>query len=266
MKCTILGAGSPTYQLPYTKNTHLPAYLLEDGEDCILFECTENMVTRLSEISVPLSRLSTVAITHVHLDHFQLPALVLSLFCTKIAGGQISDILTVYAPQEVIRAYYAIMDLQVPDRKGRGFEYPQITFVPVSDSNNRTGSLTLMSKPVYHGNGAVESVAYRVEKQGKIVAYSGDCGMCEGIKTIARDADLFLCDSSVQIGDFSSSSKYGHFNPFEVGIVCKEAGVKRVVLVHYAGYDLPEAMITECKRSGFTGEVICGQDYMTYEV
>ena len=44
----------------------------------------------------------------------------------------------------------------------------------------------------------VNSVGYRIEAGGAVLAYTGDSGPCEEVVEMARDADLFVAEATYQ--------------------------------------------------------------------
>ena len=69
-------------------------------------------------------------------------------------------------------------------------------------------------------------------RPGRIVVYSGDTRPCESILEASRDADLLIHDCSFanEMTDWAKESK--HSTAGEVGVLAKEAGVRRLVLTH----------------------------------
>lgn len=128
------------------------------------------------------------------------------------------------------------------------------------------GNAKLSAVNVYHGFGKVDAVAYRLETPEGVLVYSGDCGDNPQIRHIAQNADLFLCDTSARIGDADNATGYGHLNPKQVGEISMQANAKRVALTHYFGVDTDDDMISDCKSSGFTGEVIVAKDFQVIEI
>jgi ribonuclease BN (tRNA processing enzyme) len=119
----------------------------------------------------------------------------------------------------------------------------------------------LLSFPVYHGFGKVNALAFRlVLASGRVVAYSGDTGTCPGLIQAAKDADLFICEASAPLGNDAMATGYGHLNPRQAGEVAKVCGVKKLVLTHYSGRDPDEAMLVDCRLSGFEGEIVIAKD------
>lgn len=46
----------------------------------------------------------------------------------------------------------------------------------------------------------VEAYGFRLGYQGRTLTYSGDTGPCDALDTLARGADLFLCEASFTAG------------------------------------------------------------------
>lgn len=55
-------------------------------------------------------------------------------------------------------------------------------------------------------------------------------------------------------------------NPRQAGEVAKTCGVKKLVLTHYSGRDSDEAMLADCRLSGFEGEIVIAKDGDQYEI
>ncbi|MFP3871190.1 MAG: MBL fold metallo-hydrolase, partial [Syntrophobacteria bacterium] len=100
------------------------------------------------------------------------------------------------------------------------------------------------------------SLGYRLEIEGDLVlAYSGDTDYCANVIALARDADLFFCECS-----FPDHLKTeGHLSPRWAGRVAREAGCKRMVLVHlYPACDETD-VVAACRRE-YSGEVEVAED------
>ena len=68
-------------------------------------------------------------------------------------------------------------------------------------------TFTVTSMPVAH---RPESLAYRItDERGKRMVYSGDTDVCDGLKAIATDADLMICESAFPDGQKVD----GHLTP-----------------------------------------------------
>jgi len=117
----------------------------------------------------------------------------------------------------------------------------------------------LLAFSVFHAYGKILALAYRLETPGGVFVYSGDSGAGLDLEKAARNADIFLCDCSADIGEDKSGTS-GHLNSYQAGELALKTGVKKLWLTHYSGKDSPEEIIKECSRSGFSGEVLVVKD------
>ena len=72
---------------------------------------------------------------------------------------------------------------------------------------------------------------YRVELGGKVIAYCTDTGVCDNAVTLARNADLLITECGLKPGE--TSPEWPHLNPENAIAIAKEAGAKRLALMHF---------------------------------
>ncbi len=82
--------------------------------------------------------------------------------------------------------------------------------------------------PVRHYD--LEAYGFRVQAE-RLVAYSGDSGPCDPLAELARDADLFLCEATLERGELEGDDR-GHLDPHEVATAAAAGGAARLVLTH----------------------------------
>ena len=116
-------------------------------------------------------------------------------------------------------------------------------------------------------------LGFRITTSGKIVTVSGVTVDCDGVRALAKDADLLIqccymaeaaIDSDLKraIADHVLASA-GHANR-----IARAANPKKMILTHLAAFqsgDLLEKAVSEA-GDGFAGEVILGADLMTVKV
>jgi ribonuclease Z len=117
------------------------------------------------------------------------------------------------------------------------------------------GGVQITSTPVSHRN--TPTVAVRLENAptGQAIVYSSDTEPCPTLIRLAAGADLLLHEAT---GEYS-----GHSSPVQAAEVARQAGVAKLVLIHYPvhGVDL------EAWRLGaaeFPGPVALAQDGDVY--
>ena len=73
---------------------------------------------------------------------------------------------------------------------------------------------------------------YRIELEGKTIAYTGDCGFTEAARKLAQGADVLICECSNKKTE--SPDNWGHFDPVQAATLAKESNVKQLILTHFA--------------------------------
>jgi ribonuclease BN (tRNA processing enzyme) len=95
----------------------------------------------------------------------------------------------------------------------------------------------------------VPTLAVRVEAGGKVFAYSADCLPCEGALTVAKGADLFLCDAICAAGDgehaVTHARRLMHPNAVEAAEMALQAGAGQLALCHIGRFGDPERIREE---------------------
>jgi ribonuclease BN (tRNA processing enzyme) len=71
----------------------------------------------------------------------------------------------------------------------------------------------------------------RVTSNGRTLAYSGDSGPSERLVEVARDADLFLCEATLEAGDLDGEPR-GHLDVGEAVAAFEASGARRLLLTH----------------------------------
>ena len=87
-----------------------------------------------------------------------------------------------------------------------------------------------LHRPHRPGRHPVEAFGFRIEHEGRSLAYSGDTGACDALDELARGADLFLCEASFTHGKEDIPDL--HLNGREAGENAARAGAGRLVLTH----------------------------------
>jgi len=83
---------------------------------------------------------------------------------------------------------------------------------------------------------------FRLEAEGKIVAYSGDTRPCPSLAELARGADVLIHDCTFPEAFSEHRRKTGvgtfaHTSPMELGRIAADAGVKLLVATHIGHVD-----------------------------
>lgn len=80
-------------------------------------------------------------------------------------------------------------------------------------------------------NHAGLTLGYRIEAEGKIVAYCPDTGYCENAVQLGRNADLLITECAYRSGE--EDPDWPHLNPETAARIARESGAKQLVLTHF---------------------------------
>ena len=217
---TVVGC-SPAWPNPGGAHS---GYLVESAEGSrLLLDCGPGVLSRL-RAREGWPRIDAIAITHMHPDHVgdlapwlwgQLtgPARGLSgpeLWLPPGGHRELEHFATRFDEAFAVREYEG----------GRTFTAAGLAVTPY---------------PVQHYD--EPTFALRIEEGATVLAYSADTGPTPSLVTVARDADLFLCEATLG-PDGEQQRPRGHLTAAEAAEAAREAGAKRLLLVHRAA-ELP---------------------------
>lgn len=203
-----------------------------------------------------LADIDAVVISHLHPDHC---IDLTSLYVTRTyrPQGALSERLPVYGPagsaQRLAAAYEGIGDGGMDG---------------VLDFRRVSASLPIHIGPFvvrpYLVNHPVEAFGFRVEADGRVLAYSGDTDTCDALGPLLADADLALVDSAFVEGrdDVRDIHLTGR-RAAEAAVAA--GGVKRLMLTHIPPWNDPEVCRAEA-AAVWPGEVELARPDATYEV
>jgi ribonuclease Z len=227
---------------------------LRGRQSTVLIDCGGNAVRQLQRLEVPLESLERVILTHSHPDHTAgFPLLVEMLW---LAGRR--EPLPVHGPAEaidVMRRVWAQWDTS----DWRGLFELEWCVVPLEvDAPVALGAdFDLTAAPGDHSVPVFGVRAVERESGGTVV-YSADGEPSPGIQALARGADLLVHEAT--------GASYGHSSAQGAARLAREAGARRLLLVHLAPQRAELAGEVEAARAIFGGEVWLGQDLERHAV
>jgi ribonuclease BN (tRNA processing enzyme) len=108
---------------------------------------------------------------------------------------------------------------------------------------------------------------YRLELDGKVIAYCTDTLVCDNAIEIAHDADLLILECGMKLGESSQNSH--HIGPADAIYTARKAHAKRLALVHFGPEAYPTLADRDAVKLAFIlqfPELIVTRDDMTIEV
>jgi ribonuclease BN (tRNA processing enzyme) len=220
VRLTVIGS-SPAWPNPGSAHS---GYMLEANGTRLLLDCGPGVLGRLREEEL-WPTIDGIAITHWHLDHWgDLVPWVWGSFYLATNGPLPRPQLWV---QPGGPAFLTDLGerLGFPDMFERTFElYEYEPNVPF-----RVGPLAV--RPVRVPHYKLQTYAFRVECDGRALAYSGDSAPSDELVTAAADSDLFVCEATLLRGELDGQPR-GHLSLEEAAEAFQASGAKRLLVTH----------------------------------
>ena len=251
---TILGSGTCVPSL----DRSACSVLIELPGAKLLFDSGPGTMRRLLEAGITLFDISFIFYSHLHPDHTG--ELVNFLFSNKypderkrtrpltlIAGDGFSvffnGLRRVYGEWiELKPELFQIIELSTAWKDVRRFSGFEVASIPVNHT------------PL--------SLSYRITgSSGLSVVYSGDTDFCENLIEISKEADLFICESSLP----DALKVKGHLTPSLAGEIARRANVRKLILTHFYP-ECDQADIEKECRGTYAGPLILSKDLMRMEL
>lgn len=282
MKLTVLGSGSPE---AYARRAS-SGYLIEVGEDRILFDCGGGVVDNLVRSGRLPKDITHLFFTHYHTDHMMDYARLVHAAWDegarplKVFGPKPLAEITVgyFGPNGVLshdlRARTELtQSQQVWAARGgtlpRPWPAPEITEIEPGFRCEGNG-WQLSSAQATHAQPILECLGFALEANGKKFVYSGDTGINPEITALCRDADFLLHWCYRGSGEILHPSLMAFSpDPGEIARMAASVGVKRVFLTHFRIHMDSEEGHTKALAdlaANFDGDAGIVEDLDTFEI
>jgi len=227
------------------------------GGKIIVLDTGPGTMRRLLETGTTIFDISYLLYSHLHPDHTG--ELVPLLFATKYPDTrQRREPLAIMAGLGFVDFYSGLRDvfhdwIQLPEGM------VTITELSTTGRDRRTfEGITIETLPMAH---RPESIGFRITgSDGRVVVYSGDTDVCENLVTLAKDADVLICESALP----DELKVPGHLSPSLAGEMAASANVRTLVLTHFYPECDHADIRKECRKT-FDGELLLAEDLMDIE-
>lgn len=247
MKLTILGSGTAAPLL----ERNCAGYLVEAGNQKLLFDSGAGTIRRLLEIKANLFDIGHIFYTHLHNDHINdLGAIIWS----SNYGGKRKKPLNLYGPKGFKKYFGILLDKLLKPTK-LNFK---INLKELKNSELGISPIMIKTFPIRHSS-TTKSVAYRIRHKGKLLAYLGDTGYNAQAINAAKDADFLMVECS------APKEVEGHLTPVLAGKIAAKANVKNLILTHFYPEVLKTNIRKACSRE-FGGRIILARDRMKIKI
>ncbi|MBA3016694.1 MAG: ribonuclease Z [Proteobacteria bacterium] len=251
LSVTILGSGTC---VPSLRRSSCSA-LIETGGKKLVFDLGPGTMRRLLEVDTKIFDISFIFFSHFHPDHTG--ELVTFLFATKYPDKeQRQEPITLVAGKGFSELYNKLKMVY-----GNWVELePGLMNIIELDNKNydiiKFDDFTIESIPVEHSD---ESLAYRVtSRNGISVVYSGDTDFSNNLVTLAKEADLLICESALP----DELKVKGHLTPSLAGKIATMANVRKLMLTHFYPECDEVDIEKECRKT-YSKKLILAEDLMT---
>ncbi len=156
-----------------------------------LIDCGASSLPALKRPGIARDDIDLILITHFHGDHFGgLPFLLLDAQFTRRTRP-----LVIAGPQGIEMRLTQLMEALF-ENSSRTKQRFDLSVVALKPEERRTfGAVDVTPFPVLHGESGGPFLAYRVEAEGRVIAYSADTEWTATLIPAARDADLFIAEA-----------------------------------------------------------------------
>lgn len=244
MKLTVLGNYGP---FP-GKDGACSGFLLQDDNTNILIDCGSGVISRLQRY-LRIEDLDAIVLSHLHSDHSSDMYVLRYEMQIKLMLRSMAKPLEVYLP-ETPENYYKELDFHGAFNLNTISEGMQLDI---------KGFKFTFYKTVH----PVECYGMRIEKDGKIFAYSADTTYTENIIKLAENSDLFLCEANAT-ENIRSKSKPPHLSVKEACDIARKANAKRLLLTHFY-YDEPKENYKRDAEGEFNN-IELSEEFKQYEI
>ena len=240
MKLTVLGKYGP---YP-AANGATSGYLLQSGNENVLIECGSGVLSRLQRF-VALNDLSAIVLSHLHSDHMA------DMLILRYALQDAPKSLKVFAPgspaleADILRSCGA-------------FDVTEITDGMMASVGAMKFEFTEMTHPV-------QSFGMRILADGRTLAYTGDTNWNDRVTAFARGCDTLLADTGLlSQSKPTPQSVVPHLTAVEVGVLAKNAGIKRLLCTHMSPKVQEEDVLREVREHFPDARIV--RELETYEI
>ncbi|HZA39964.1 MAG TPA: MBL fold metallo-hydrolase [Actinomycetota bacterium] len=193
--------------------------------------------------------LTGIFISHRHPDHV---TDVFQAYHARYWGepGRLPPI-PLWAPAETIERIYSFYGDST-----EAFDLHEVDAESAVEIEDARLTFTEMAHPP-------QTLGVRIERDGAVMAYSADTGDAADFDRLARDADYFLCEATLQDSD---PLWEGHLRAAQAGQLAAKVNVRRLVLTHLPpGRDL-DLSLSEAQANAGDVDAMLAHDGMRIEV
>lgn len=156
-----------------------------------LIDCGATSLPALKHQGIARDELDLILITHFHGDHFAgLPFLLLDAQFTRRTRP-----LTIAGPEGIEIRLKQAMEVMFENssKTKQRFDVNIVTLMP--EATAQLGAVSVTPFPVVHGESGGPFLGYRIETEGRTIAYTADTEWTEALIPLGLAADLLIAEA-----------------------------------------------------------------------
>ncbi len=188
-----------------------------------LIDCGASSLPALKRLEIARDDIDLILITHFHGDHFAgLPFLLLDAQFTRRTRP-----LVIAGPEGIETRLAGVMEalFEHSSKTKQRFDLSVVALTP--EETRSFGAVEVTPYPVVHGESGGPFLAYRIEAEGRVIAYSADTEWTDTLIPAARDADLFIAEAY-----YYDKIVKNHLSLKTLEAHLPEINAKRLILTH----------------------------------
>jgi ribonuclease BN (tRNA processing enzyme) len=188
-----------------------------------LIDCGASSLPALKRFDVVRDDVDLILITHFHGDHFGgLPFFLLDAQFTRRTRP-----LVIAGPQGIETRLTQLMEalFEHSSKTKQRFDLSVVALTP--EESRSFGAVKVTPYPVVHGESGGPFLAYRIEAEGRIIAYSADTEWTERLIPAAREADMFIAEAY-----YYDKIVKNHLSLTTLEAHLSEINARRLILTH----------------------------------
>jgi ribonuclease BN (tRNA processing enzyme) len=201
-----------------------------------LIDCGATSLVALKRWGILRDKIDLILVTHFHADHFGgIPFLMLDAQFSRRSRP-----LVIAGPPGIEERYAQAMEtaFEHSSKTPPRFDLTLMTLHP--ERAHEIGAVKVTPYPVVHGRSGGPFFAYRIEVEGRVIAYSGDTEWTDSLIDTGQDADLFVAEAY-----FLDKKIRNHLDLKTLELNLPEIHPRKLVLTHMSEdmlahrYDVP---------------------------
>jgi ribonuclease BN (tRNA processing enzyme) len=157
----------------------------------LLIDCGASSLPALKRLDIVRNDIELILITHFHGDHFA----GLPFFLLDAQFARRTKPLVIAGPQGIETRLTQLMEVlfENSSKTKQKFELSVTALAP--EQTVTFGAISVTPYSVVHGESGGPFLGYRIEAEGRVIAYSADTEWTDTLVPLARSADLFIAEA-----------------------------------------------------------------------